>query len=413
MKVNHETIKKSMQGDDSAFESVYKAYYKHVYFIAYEFFMDSSMAEDITQDVFLNVYKNLSSLSAPEAFHTWICKITYRCCLQKARKKKIKAQTDTAEKTIEDYSDPQESGDPAKIVSDRVFYEAFIKAVNDLSSPLKTVCILRYYENLSIKEISEVTGLPVGTIKSRLNRSRTCLCSALENSGYLPGKREVFNALLPSIAFALDEISQPIAPVNAGSFVNILPATAKHRLLGKLAVIGVSAAVVTGSGFMIYQSIPVEEPVSQAQITAIQYDQTYTNKNLSIAVNSDEPYDYFTIDHEQVHTIAENGTYEISIYKHKKLLDKRVIEINNIDKTAPKQTRVEKNENMYRIYYEDDLSGIDEASVHVFVNGSERNDIRFDTYTNSIELYTSSNEIYQIELSDNAGNTAETLSSEK
>ena len=118
-------------------------------------------ALDCIQEAILQAYISIKDLRQDEYFKTWLIKILINKCnaLLKKNKKILNLDVSIAENDKVEQSDRLELKD----------------SINNLDSNLKIIVILYYYEDMSIKDISESLNIPQGTIKSRLSRARSKL----------------------------------------------------------------------------------------------------------------------------------------------------------------------------------------------------------------------------------------------
>lgn len=127
--------------------------------------------KDLVQDVYLSAYQKLSSFQFKSKLSTWIAKIAYNTTINYLQKKKIPITELT--KSIEDKSVTTQTPDLESI---RIEAVAILNAEIAKLPPLyKTLITLYHIEELSNKEISEITNLPEGTIKNYLHRARKIL----------------------------------------------------------------------------------------------------------------------------------------------------------------------------------------------------------------------------------------------
>lgn len=126
-------------------------------------------AEDAVGEAILKAYANLSSLRNMKSFKSWIMRIVINesYAISNNRKRII-------------YVDEIEIEKKVKATEDNGLWEI----VKDIDDEFRVVTILFYYEDLSLKEISRVLDLPLGTVKSRLFRARNKLKNLLNERGY-------------------------------------------------------------------------------------------------------------------------------------------------------------------------------------------------------------------------------------
>jgi len=123
---------------------------------------DGQKADDIAQDTLVKAYIASSDFSPRAKFATWLYRIAYNCFIDSLRKRSV--QTIDAESEMACVSD---------ISSDGGFeYQELYAAIDELSPSERASILLFYMDDLSVKEISSVLGLPSGTVRSHLSRGR-------------------------------------------------------------------------------------------------------------------------------------------------------------------------------------------------------------------------------------------------
>lgn len=157
-------LKKAQRGDVKALEELFFMHEASLYRIAFLYVKNEEDALDVMQEVAYRTFKNIKLLKNVEYFKTWITKITMNCAIDHIRKNgtTISLQSEWLENT-EQISETQEK-------------EIILKAtVEDLMNVLeveeKSVVLLKYYEEYSFREISELLKLPLGTVKTILYRA--------------------------------------------------------------------------------------------------------------------------------------------------------------------------------------------------------------------------------------------------
>ncbi|QJA08771.1 sigma-70 family RNA polymerase sigma factor [Romboutsia sp. CE17] len=154
-------VRKSKKGNNLAFSTLIKSYEKDLYKVAIAMTKNDDDALDCIQEAILQAYISIKDLRQDEYFKTWLIKILINKCnaLLKKNKKILNLDVSIAENDKVEQSDRLELKD----------------SINNLDSNLKIIVILYYYEDMSIKDISESLNIPQGTIKSRLSRARSKL----------------------------------------------------------------------------------------------------------------------------------------------------------------------------------------------------------------------------------------------
>jgi RNA polymerase sigma factor, sigma-70 family len=163
-----ELIRKCQLGDLDSFEQLYKFYNKKAFGSAYLISGDKDIAEDIVQETFFQCFKEIKKLKEPLAFDVWFYKtlVRYAWKISSKHKKSIPLE-DIDYESLSSEMDTRDT----KLMLD--------EAIEKLSPSLKTVIILYYFNDMSIKEISKILGCFQGTVKSRLFNAKKALKKVL------------------------------------------------------------------------------------------------------------------------------------------------------------------------------------------------------------------------------------------
>jgi RNA polymerase sigma-70 factor (ECF subfamily) len=167
-------------GDDSAFEQLYTRYRRPVFQYVYRRIGDASRAEELTQEVFVGLIRSRGSWRQEASFRTYLYRIAFNQCASEARRSDFKS-VDPLERPDGTTVDVV-SGDPGPDAEARRKQEASLVAgaLGRLDSDQREAIVLREYQGLSYEEIAEVTGVAVGTVKSRIFRGKLELKRLLE-----------------------------------------------------------------------------------------------------------------------------------------------------------------------------------------------------------------------------------------
>lgn len=184
MLAEKQLINRLKNGDVQALKQLIRAYQDFVYTLAFQMVKSVPVAEELTQDVFIKVFKKIGTFAGKSKFSTWLYTITYRSCLNFLEKKQIvfsisevenKSATEgndhlfnNADEVEEDFS--YEENEKQKILW---------AAIDSLPMQQGIIITLHYLQQFSIREISEMLGVPVNTIKTHLFRGRSLLKSIL------------------------------------------------------------------------------------------------------------------------------------------------------------------------------------------------------------------------------------------
>lgn len=155
------------KGHSKALDELYKRYHGRLYNYFFRMLgQEVTKAEDFTQDLFLKVIEKPHLFDTNRRFSTWLYTIASNMCKNEYRKQNISFFS------LDDYE--QLSTDIPSIplkLDQQIFQKHLIQAVDQLKPAHKICFILRYQQELSIKEISEIVACPAGTVKSRLHHA--------------------------------------------------------------------------------------------------------------------------------------------------------------------------------------------------------------------------------------------------
>lgn len=169
MDATFKLIKKWQKGDTKAFELLFLKFEDLVFRNAMLMTNNREQAEDVLQDVFISVWNARHSYNPKKAkFTTWLHKITMNRCIDSHRREQ--SCQPCSEKEISDLSGV--NGDlPEEALINKLEYERLMKSVSHLDEKHRPALILRYFNDLSYKDIANVLGIPLGTVKSRIHNA--------------------------------------------------------------------------------------------------------------------------------------------------------------------------------------------------------------------------------------------------
>jgi len=179
----HDLVKNAASGDSRAFEQLIIPYEKPIYNFCLRMLGDTYDAQDISQEVFVKVYKNLQKYQVRNngSFKSWVYTIANNSCIDEIRKRKVRGQPESLDAEIE--SDDGEM--TRQIESDEPSpEEAFVnmerqnsikKAISELPPDFRQMIVLRDIRGFSYEEIAKITGIKIGTVKSKISRARIYL----------------------------------------------------------------------------------------------------------------------------------------------------------------------------------------------------------------------------------------------
>jgi len=145
-----------------------------VYSLAWRFLHDRGVAEEVAQEVFLSLHRNLRSIESPAHAISWLRKVTAQRAIDEGRKRLRRPAV-----ALELVAEPADG----VVARDPMLQETPRRLVASLPEAPRMVMVLRYQEDLDPSEIAETLNMPLGTVKSHLQRSLALLREKLERRG--------------------------------------------------------------------------------------------------------------------------------------------------------------------------------------------------------------------------------------
>ncbi len=172
-----ELIKKCQLYNIEAFNELYMLYGQKAFRTACFIAGNKQLAEDIVQEAFTQCYFEIKNLKDPDLFNSWFYSILIRIGWRMSGKCKKVQQNETSILEIELFKSHENTED---LVVQIEIHEKVNEALQTLNIKLRTTIILHYYNQLSIKEISQIMDCFQGTVKSRLHTARKLIGKTLE-----------------------------------------------------------------------------------------------------------------------------------------------------------------------------------------------------------------------------------------
>jgi RNA polymerase sigma-70 factor (ECF subfamily) len=173
-------ITRCQRGDIEAFNLLVQRYERVVFNFAYRLAGNYDDANDVAQDAFVRAYSAIHTFRGDSAFSTWIFRITTNLYLDEKKRRKTRNATSLDEViALEESSVERQIEDPSptpeEVLTNNERSDLIAKAIQSLPEFQRTMVVLYHVENKAYEEIAEIMDLPIGTVKSRLNRARLAL----------------------------------------------------------------------------------------------------------------------------------------------------------------------------------------------------------------------------------------------
>lgn len=172
-------VLKVRKGDHNAFGELVELYKDRVFALTYRMLGNRQEAEDVAQEAFIRAYTNIDRYQIDRKFSTWLYRIATNLSIDRMRKKKPDYYLDaevagTEGLTMYSQISTEEPLPEEEVVSLEA-QEGIHQAILSLPAKYRSAITLKYIQELSLKEISEILDLPVGTVKTRIHRGREAL----------------------------------------------------------------------------------------------------------------------------------------------------------------------------------------------------------------------------------------------
>jgi RNA polymerase sigma-70 factor (ECF subfamily) len=185
---DRELLARAQAGDMSAFESLVSRHEEKVYGLALRMTRSEADAAEITQDTFLSAYQHLAEFRGESAFGSWVHRIAANNALMRLRRQKVLdiVSDEVAGPEFTDRGSLAEGPDSdwSKRADDKVLDDELGRAIQVATDALpegyREVFLLKDVEGLSYEEISEMVGISIPAVKSRLHRARLALREAID-----------------------------------------------------------------------------------------------------------------------------------------------------------------------------------------------------------------------------------------
>jgi len=176
-------VLKSKQGDKIAFEELVKRYSKYVYTTGFFILRNTHDAEDVSQEVFVKAYLSIKGFRGLSSFKTWIRKLTVNTCIDKLRlRSKTLGQKISLDSLTENYEVVFTNFhyNLEKVYLNRETVKKVLNIIVNLDDNYRIPLILRDLQDYSYREIAELAGKPIGTVKTNIHRARKIIKEKLK-----------------------------------------------------------------------------------------------------------------------------------------------------------------------------------------------------------------------------------------
>ncbi len=181
----------ALEGSEDAYRELVERYERPVWSLVVRMVKDEAVAEELAQDAFVKAFRALGTYDPERKFSSWLFKIAHNTTLDHLRLKSVATvplETDQDDEwDLKERLEDTATRSPEAEASRGDLAAALEAAVATLRPEYREVVVLRFGEGLAYREIVEITGLPLGTVKTYLHRARKKLATRLTERGWGPG----------------------------------------------------------------------------------------------------------------------------------------------------------------------------------------------------------------------------------
>ena len=171
---DEELMKRFQNGDENAYIELVNRYRDKILSFIFNYIGDFEISEDIVQDTMVKLYQKKHYYKEIAKFSTWLYTIAKNLANTELRKKKQRKTTILSHISKDDkpYDIPSDQPGTHQEIESEIASKIIRNAIDKLTDKFRTVILLRDIQELSYEDISSIVGVPIGTIKSRINRAR-------------------------------------------------------------------------------------------------------------------------------------------------------------------------------------------------------------------------------------------------
>lgn len=168
----------AQRGDTSAFAQIVQRYQTPVYNLAYRMLGNPTEAEDAAQETFLRAFAQFKRYRPEQKFATWLLSIAAHYCIDRLRRRKFQWLSLDEENAAEVF--PTSAPGPEEITLSHEREKEVQQLLQKLAPASRAIVILKYWNDLSVEEIAQLTGDSVGSVKVKLFRARQAMAREMQ-----------------------------------------------------------------------------------------------------------------------------------------------------------------------------------------------------------------------------------------
>ena len=255
----------TQQGDRQAADELYAAVHQGLYYYISKTVDDPELAQDLLQETFMEIYQTIGNLKEPAAFLKWSRQIAYHKCTAYDRKAKAITvdENEDGQSIFDTIEEERTEFIPDEALDKEDLKQTIHAMLAELPMEQRSAIMLRYFDEISVKEIAEIQWVTEGTVKSRLNYGRKALQKSVEDYEKKSGVKLHCAGVIPLLLWLFaNEASAASAAASTASVATSVaaPIVAEGvkegaKAAGKFAIkkliAGIAAAAVVTGGVAV------------------------------------------------------------------------------------------------------------------------------------------------------------------
>ncbi|MBL8030566.1 MAG: RNA polymerase sigma factor [Candidatus Doudnabacteria bacterium] len=155
--------------NEEVYTNLVNTHLDEIYNFSYHMLFDHEEAQDVAQKTFIALHKNIIKLDLNFPVRAWLFRVARNNCLDAIKRKKALLFSDLEEESLEV---PSEDPGLETKLDDVLFLESFKEQLKDLPANVREIMVMKYYEDLTFEEISDILARPLNTVKSQFYRGK-------------------------------------------------------------------------------------------------------------------------------------------------------------------------------------------------------------------------------------------------
>lgn len=394
--IDKEYVKQLKKGDIKAFDSIYSFYKDSIYFFVLSIVKNAVEAEDVVQETFIKALTKIDQLRKVESFHAWIFTLAYNESIAsfQTNKKTANFESEFLEDMLQDDTLMNDVMDRSEVL------QAVDIAIKKLSDKHLQIAQLYYLNEMTIREVTKVLGIPKSTVSNRVKAIEKLLQDELKEKGYEPSRYFSITGI-PLLFFAMQHM------LNKNKLDNTISARIKDNVVKDEKVVSkykkqvrlsnsILTSLVSSKFVVVFLVIIIasatiillsdtkqsnldndvesimNKKVAQTYdyIQSVEYDDSLTRDNVAVTVTLQQQAKVkdinvkhedkevkFTVEGNKLNfDAASNGIYKITVGN-----DHHKLSIDNLDAHAPTLTdaKYKPNKRKLQLYTVDEKNRID------------------------------------------------------